>query len=112
MNDIRNRVNALRRKMALPLAVVRLRPLLQELCRQWAIALSRRQPAPQYHPFVSRIVRAGFRLPTFMPLHNLLNRHRGRNTLPDCDELLRCLLPWAATRGLITAPPPQPNLGA
>ena len=99
MNDLRHRVNALRRKMALALAVVRLRPLAQEFCVQWAVAQSRRQPSPESHPFISRVVDAGLRLPTFMAAHNYLNRCRSRNTLPDCDELLRSLLPWSITLG-------------
>ncbi len=66
MKDLRNRVNALRRKMALPLAVVRLRPVAEEFCLQWTAALSCGQPAPQSHPLISRVVGQGFRLPTFL----------------------------------------------
>ena len=104
MKDLRNRVNALRRKMALPLAVVRLRPVAEEFCLQWTAALACGQPAPQSHPLIGRVVGQGFRLPTFLALHNYLDRCRSRNTLPDCDELLRSLLPWAAARGLLGAP--------
>ena len=105
MSHLRNRVNALRRKMALPLAVVRLRPLAEEFCLRWTVAPSRRQPEPQSHLFISRVAQAGFRLPTFMAAHRYLERCRRQNSLPDCDELLRSLLPWAAARGLVPSTP-------
>ena len=96
MNDLKRRVNALRRKMALALAVVRLRPLAQEFCAQWDRALSGSRPPPEPHSFVSRVGQAGFRLPTFMAAHRYLDRCRRQNALPDCYELLRSLLPWSA----------------
>ena len=43
MNQIRSRINALRRKMALEISVVRLRPLADDFCLQWDRARS--QPA-------------------------------------------------------------------
>ena len=99
MKDIRRRVNALRRKMALALAVVRLRPLAQEFCAQWDRALSDSRRLPQSHPFIRRVAQAGFRLPTFMAAHRYLERCRRQNALPNCYELLRSLLPWAAAFG-------------
>ncbi len=96
MNDLRRRANALRRKMALALAVVRLRPLAQEFCAQWDRALSGSRRPPESHSFIRRVAQAGFRLPTFMAAHRYLERCRRRNALPDCHELLRSLLPWSA----------------
>ena len=40
MNQIRSRINALRRKMALEISVVRLRPLADDFCLQWSVAVS------------------------------------------------------------------------
>ena len=101
MNDLRRRVNALRRKMARAraLAVVRLRPLAQEFCAKWDQALSDSQPLPEPHSFVRRVAQAGFRLPNFMAAHRYLERCRRQNALPDCHELLRALLPWSAALG-------------
>ena len=96
MNDLRRRVNALRRKMARALAVVRLRPLAQEFCAQWDSALSGSQSLPEPHSFIRRVAQAGFRLPTFMAAHRYLERCRRRNALPNCYELVRSLLPWSA----------------
>ena len=104
MNDLRRRVNALRRKMALALAVVRLRPLARDFCVQWNVALSDHRPSPESRPFVRQVVDAGLRLPTFMAAHNYLKRCRSRNTLPDCDELLHTLLPWSAALGPVDTP--------
>ena len=38
LRQLRNRVNALKRKLALPLVVIRLRPLAEEFCYEWAQA--------------------------------------------------------------------------
>ena len=104
MNDLRRRVNALRRKMARKLAVVRLRRLAEEFCLQWTVARADRRPAPESHPFILRVVQAGFRLPTFMAAHNYLDRCRRQKTLPDCNALLRSLLPWSAALGPLDTP--------
>ncbi len=82
MKDIRRRVNALRRKMALALAVVRLRPLAQEFCAQWDRALSDSRRLPQSHPFIRRVAQAGFRLPTFMAAHRYLERWAAKTPFP------------------------------
>lgn len=115
MNALASRVNSLRRKMALELAVVRLRQLAQEFCLLWTVALSDRRPSPDSHPFFRRVVKAGFRLPTFMAVHKYLNRCRSQNTIPDGDVLLRSFLPWSATLGFVNTPantPPQQSWAA
>ena len=66
MNALRARVDALRRKMARELTVVRLRRLSDEFSLQCAVAVGDRQPQPEPHAFIRRVVDAGFRLPTFM----------------------------------------------
>ncbi len=103
MNALRARVNALRRKMARELTVVRLRRLSDEFSLQCAVAVGDRQPQPEPHAFIGRVVDAGFRLPTFMAVHKYLDRCRRRNAIPEIDGLLRTLLPWAAARGYIGA---------
>lgn len=47
MNWLRSVINALRRKMALDLSVVSLRPLAEDFCLQRFVAHSDRQPAPE-----------------------------------------------------------------
>ena len=84
MNQIRSRINALRRKMALEISVVRLRPL----------------------------VAAGFYLPTFMAAHKYPTRCLTENVVPGVEHLLGALLPWATVRGLVVLsddPTPMPG---
>ena len=105
MNDLRRRVNALRRKMARKLAVVRLRRLADEFSLQWAAAIADRRPALESHPFVRRLVDdAGFRLPTFMALHKYLDHCRRQDAIPRPVEIVRSLLPWYPAH---TAPRPR-----
>ena len=112
MNQIRSRINALRRKMALEISVVRLRPLAEDFCLQWQVVVSDRRPAPDDHTFIRRVVDAGFRLPTFMAAHRYLTRCLAENVVPGVEHLLGALLPWTAVRGLVVLsddPPPMPS---
>ena len=95
LNALRARVRALQRKMALELAVVRLRRLAGEFCLQSLVARRGHQPPPEPQAFFRRVVSAGFRLPTFMAVHNYLERCRDNNALPDAEALLRAFLPWS-----------------
>ena len=93
LSQLRRRVNALRRKYARDLAVVRLRPLAEEFSQQWAVSLSQRRPAPQPQPFIRRIAQSGFRLNTFMALHKYLECCRRETTIPDSPGIISSLLP-------------------
>ena len=108
MNQIRSRINALRRKMALEISVVRLRPLADDFCLEWTVAVSDRQPPPDDHTFIRRVADAGFRLPTFMAAHRYLTRCLAENVVPGVEHLLGALLPWAVVGGLVvlSADPP------
>ena len=104
MYELRRRINALRRKLAIPLAVVRLRRLAQEFCIESNVARSERQPQPESHPFIKRVADAGFRLPTFLAVHKYLERCRTQNTLPDPHGLVHTLLPRSANFGTFYDP--------
>ncbi len=104
MNALRARVNALRRKMALPLALLRLYRLAYEYCIQHHAALVDRLAPPNDRTFIDRVVSAGFRLPTFMAVHKYLERCLSRGAEPNVDTLLHTLIPWS--RGY-----PTPQLG-
>ncbi len=103
LSQIRNHINALRRKYALPLAVYHLRPLAEEFCQQWSVAQADHKPAPESQPFIRKIASAGFSLPTFMELHKYLERCRHNNTCPDVEGIIRCLLPQAEEQGCLEA---------
>ena len=47
LSRIRNRIEALERKFAVPLAVVRLRPLAEKVCDEWAAAKAADAPLPK-----------------------------------------------------------------
>ncbi len=94
MGELRSRIRALQKKMALELAIVRLRPLVREFRLQWFVALTDRKPLPQPRSFGFRVVRAGFRLPTFMGVNRYLEKCRRKKVEIDDHELLRTLIPW------------------
>ena len=94
MNGLRRRVDALLRKYAREVAVVRLRRLTQEYSLQWTVAVADRQPPPDTHPFILRVAAAGFRLTTFMSVRKYLEGCRSKNTVPEKDKMAQALLPW------------------
>ena len=94
MGELRSRIRALQKKMALELAIVRLRPLVREFRLQWFVALTDRKPLPEPRSFGFRVVRADFRLPTFMAVNRYLEKCRRKKVEIDDHELLRTLIPW------------------
>ena len=65
LRALRTRVNALRRKMALPLAIVRVRRMASDYCHRWSVAQSNHELPPDPHPFIQSMVRVGIWLPSF-----------------------------------------------
>ena len=102
LSQIRNSVDALCRKYAPELALYRARGLASEFCLQYAVAVADRKPAPETHPFIKRIVGHGLLLTTFMALNNYLERCRRESRIPECSEIVHCLLPWSRNSGLPT----------
>ena len=105
--QVRNRINYLRRKYAIPLAIARLHPIAEEFCDQWDIARanSGSSPAPEpgalpvSQPFIQRLVARGFRLNTFMDLHRYLERCQKSNTCPNPLGIIQSLYPQAGPNG-------------
>ena len=97
LSGLRRRVDALLRKYAREVAVVRLRRLANEFSLQWTVALADRQPPPDTHSFILRVAAAGFRLTTFMSVHKYLESCRSQNTVPEKDTMVQALLPWYGT---------------
>ena len=94
MGEIRSRIRALQKKMALELAIVRLRRLVKEFRLQWFVALTDHKPLPEPRSFGFRVVEAGFRLPTFMEVNKYLEKCRRKKVEVENHELLRTLIPW------------------
>ena len=103
LSQIRNRTEALERKLALPLAIVRLRPLAEAICDDWVVALAAHKPVPEPHSIVRRVASRGFRHLDFMALHKYVQCCRDENTLPDPHGIIRNLLPRAAPSGILDA---------
>ena len=95
LSQIRSQIYALKRKLARPLAQLALQRMSEELALEWGRAEVDRQPMPDPHPFVLRVVDAGFRLPTFTQVMRYLYRCREEARAPPPEDLLRALLPWA-----------------
>ncbi len=93
LKSIRNQINALRRKFAFPLAVIRLRRISEEYCHDWHAALTDGKPLPEAHPFIQRIAKEVLPLKTFMELQHYLDSHRKNKTTPTPLKIAETLLP-------------------
>ncbi len=93
LSQLRRRVDALKRKYAKELAVVRLRRLADQYSQQWACDISDRKPAPQSQPFIRQIAQSGYRLKTFAALDIYLKHCRERGDIPDSLGVISRLLP-------------------
>ena len=103
LSQIRNRIHALRRKYALPITVIRLRPYATLFCDQWAIARDRKQPPPDTGPFIMKLVDSRLRFTTFTNLHHRLSLHRDNNTCPHPIDIVTALIPDLSSRPIIDA---------
>ena len=92
---LRSRVRALRRKLVLARAQVILYRMAEEECLRWARAQDQGQTPPEPHDFIHRVVRAGFRLPSFTGVISYLNRCHTKDQPPDTVQLYKTLIPWA-----------------
>ena len=90
LSEIRRRVDALKRKFARELAIVKLRRIADAVADHW----DPDQP-PEPADVIQRIVKVGFRLPTFTRLRRCLDDARRKGEVPYPDEMVLSLLPWA-----------------
>ena len=95
MRSLQARVRALQRILAPELAIVRLRRLSEEFCIESSVVQANGESPSHPNVFIRRVASAGFRLPSFMAVHKYLERCRDRNDLPDPEDLLHALIPWA-----------------
>jgi len=91
LSQIRTRVNALKRKYALELQIVRIHRIAEDFSLRWVRAVGDRQPLPETQPFIRLIADNGFRFHTFMNLHTYLERCRTNGDNPDCWGIIRSL---------------------
>ncbi|MDE2682942.1 MAG: hypothetical protein OXI54_02175 [Chloroflexota bacterium] len=91
ISQIRRRVNALMRKFAPELAIIRLRRLAQAVSNDW----DPDQP-PEPHDVIQRVAKAGFRLSTFMRLRRYLDDTIRQGDVPEPERIVLDLLPWVS----------------
>ena len=117
LSQIRKEVNAIKRKYAKEIAIFRLRRVAEDIYNDYARAVGDRQDPPKPLDIVSRISRKGFRLTTWIHLHNYLEKVREEGDIPEPRRIVLALFPWAwhskydhhLTREL-PAPNPKPAL--
>ena len=90
LSQIRRRVDALMRRFAREIAILRLSRIAESVSDEWDPS----EPPEPGH-VISRVVNAGFRLPTFMALRRYLDDIRRQQDVPDPEEMVLALLPWA-----------------
>ena len=108
ISQLRRRIDALKRKLARELTIIKLRRLAEDISDAWVPS----EP-PEPPDVIQRIAKAGFRLPTFVRLHSYLEGIQRRGEVPVPNTMVFSLLPWAENdryvRLLRFDLPPQPS---
>ena len=87
--EIRRAIDALKRKFATELTIIKLRRVAHAVSNDW----DPDQP-PEPHDVVQRFVKAGCRLPTFGNLRRYLDDTRRQGDVPEPCDMVVNLLPW------------------
>ena len=90
ISQLRRRIDALKRKFAPELAIIKLRRIAEAVSEEWDPS----EP-PEPHDVVQRVAKAGFRLNTFGRLSNYLKDIRRQGDVPEPESIILQLLPWA-----------------
>ena len=101
LTHIRSRIEALERKFALPLAVVRARRVADQICEEWTVAQANNKPLLTPQQCVRRMADAHVSSKTFSAFHRYIERCITGNDPPGSKPMLQALLPGAAFRGPI-----------
>ncbi|MDE2939611.1 MAG: hypothetical protein OXR67_11985 [Chloroflexota bacterium] len=117
LSEIRREIRALQRKYHKELTIYRMRRVTEEVHHECARAVADRQDPPKTLEIIRKIADKGFRLTTWMHLHNYLDQVREKNEIPEPRRMLLALLPWAWETKYdnllmreLPAPEPEPDL--
>ena len=88
ISEIRRRIDALKRRFARELAIIKLRRIAEAVAHDWTP-----DDPPEPSAVIQRIVKAGFRLPTFVRLRRCLDDARRKGEVPDAESTVLALLP-------------------
>ena len=75
-NEFRRRIDALRRNLALELAIIKLYRLAMDFILKWNIALSKREPVPDPYTFPPLVGKTGIWLNSHLAAVKYLERCR------------------------------------
>ncbi|MDE2938547.1 MAG: hypothetical protein OXR67_06465 [Chloroflexota bacterium] len=95
LSEIRREIRALQRKYHKELAIYRMRRVTEEVHYDYTRAVADQQETPKPLEIIRRIADKGFRLTTWMHLHNYLDQVREAGDVPEPRRMLLALLPWA-----------------
>ena len=106
LSEIRRILRSMQRKLALPLAVIRMRRATEQICNDWAVALeltrrTQRDTLPHSHDLVRTIVKAGYAGGYLTSFHRYVQRCLEKDECPEPSDMVRALLPQAIKNGLI-----------
>ena len=90
ISQLRRRIDALKRKFARELIIIKLRRIAEAVADDWDP-----ECPPEPADVIRRIADAGFRLTTFTRLSRYLKDVRRQGEVPDSESIVLELLPWA-----------------
>ncbi len=117
LSEIRKEIRALQRKYHRQLTIYRMRRVTEQVHHDYARAVADQQDPPKPLEVIRKIADQGFRLTTWMHLHNYLDKVREKGDIPEPRRMLLALLPWAWETKYdkllmreLPAPKPKPDL--
>ena len=117
LSEIKREIRSLQRKYHKELTIYRMRRATEEVHCDYARAVADQQETPKPLEIIRRIADKGFRLTTWMHLHNYLDKVREAGDVPEPRRMLLALLPWAWESKYdrllmreLPAPEPSPHL--
>ena len=105
-SEIKRMVRSLKRKLALPLAVIRMRRATEKICNDWAVALEAKrrkqaQSLPNALDLIQQIKKAGYVGAHLTSFHKYVERCLEKEECGQPSDMVRALLPQAIKNGLI-----------
>ena len=94
LSEIKREIRALQRKYHRELTIYRMRRVTEQVQHDYARAVADRQEPPKPLEIIRRIADQGFRLTTWIRLHNYLDKVREAGEIPEARRMVQDLLPW------------------
>ena len=94
LSQIKREVNALKRKYAKALVVIRLRRLAQEFCDDWEASREEGKPAMQAIDSGQWFIKRGYRPRSLNRLFDCIRRCTEAKEAPKAYDIVKALIPW------------------